>query len=263
MTTPRVQPVATAPNAGRPSAFAVLRLANFRWLLLGTTLSNSAQWIQQVTLSWLVYDLTASGTMLGTLNLVRSVATLGLALAAGVAIDRLARRTLMFVTNGWLCAISLALGLALLASHAAIWPLFVFTFLGGVAQAIDLPLRQTVVFVLVPRLLVTGAVALVQTGWALMRSLGPALGGFLILWVGPGGNFLVQAAVYALITLTIIRIRFPAERADRVEGAMPGGLRAGLRYVATERTTRAFLLMGWVLPLCIIPNFVALPPIYA
>jgi ENTS family enterobactin (siderophore) exporter len=40
-------------------------------------------------------------------------------------------------------------------------------------------------------------------------------------------------------------------------------MREGLRYVATERTTRAFLLLGWVLPLLIIPNFAALPPIYA
>ena len=76
-------------NAG---AFAVLRIPNYSWFLTGTTLSNAAQWIQQVTLSWLVYDITSSGAMLGTLNLVRSIATLGLAPIAGVAIDRLPRQ---------------------------------------------------------------------------------------------------------------------------------------------------------------------------
>src|SRR5918998_209407 len=95
------QTVATTAGSGWSRAFAPLALPDFRWLLAGTTLSNAAQWIQQVTLSWLVYDLTQSGAMLGTMNLVRSVATLGLALAAGVAIDRLSRRTLMFVANGW------------------------------------------------------------------------------------------------------------------------------------------------------------------
>jgi predicted MFS family arabinose efflux permease len=238
-------------------------MPDFRWLHLGTTLSKGAKWIQKVTLSWLVYDLTTSGASLGALNLVRSVATLGLAPLAGVAIDRLSRRMLMFAANGWLLTISLALGIALLAGRAAIWQLFAFSFLGGVAQAIEMPLRQTVVFVLVPRLLAPSAVALVQTGWALMRSLGPALGGFLILWFGPAGNFLVQAGAYALITLTIARISFPPGRvADPRENAR-GGMREGLRYVATERTTRAFLLLGWVLPLLIIPNFAALPPIYA
>ena len=65
-----------APKVG---TFAALRLRDFRLLLIGTTLSNAAQWIQQVTLGWLVYELTGSGTALGTINLVRSIAALGLA----------------------------------------------------------------------------------------------------------------------------------------------------------------------------------------
>lgn len=244
-------------------AFAALRLRDFRLLLLGTTLSNAAMWIQQVTLGWLVYDLTGSGAALGSLNLVRSAATLGLSPVAGVAIDRFPRRALMYVANGWLLAISLTLGLALLTGEAALWPLFVFTFLGGVAQAIDMPLRQTVVFALVPRPVAPNAVALIQTGWALMRSLGPGIGGFLLLWFGPGGNFLAQAAAYALIMFTIARIVFPPGGLSGPRQALRRNLGEGLRYIARAPVTRAFMLMGWVLPLFIIPIYVALPPIYA
>ena len=251
---------------GRPAreeatTFASLRLPDFRLLLVGTTLSNAAQWIQQVTLGWLVYEMTSSGTMLGSINLVRSVATVGLAPAAGVAIDRLPRRNLMVSVNSWLFVLSMSLGVGLLVGQARIWWLFAFSFLGGIAQAIDMPLRQTVVFSLVPRSLAPNAVALVQTGWAVMRSLGPALGGFLILWFGPGGNFLVQALAYALIAFTIVRIHFPPASAEA--GARRGSISDGLRYVLSERGTLAFVLMGWILPLFIIPNFSALPPIYA
>ncbi len=254
---------ATAP-AERGRTFASLGLRDFRLLLTGTTLSNAAQWIQQVTLSWLVYDITASGTMLGSVNLVRSAATVGLAPAAGLAIDRVSRRPLMVAVNGWLLALSLGFGLLILRGRIDIWWLFAFSFLGGLAQAVDMPLRQTMVFSLVPRALAPNAVALVQTGWAVMRSLGPGLGGFLILWFGPGGNFLVQAAAYALIAATIVRISFPPRSAgDARAAAVRGGLRDGLRHVVAHRGTRAFVLMGWILPLFIIPNFSALPPIYA
>jgi predicted MFS family arabinose efflux permease len=254
----------TAPQrTARPGNYAVLRLPSFSWYLLGATLSNSAMWIQQVTLSWLVYDLTSSGTMLGTLNLVRSFATLGLAPLAGVAIDRLSRRALLLATNIWLFAISFGFGIVLLAYPDVIWPLFVFTLLGGVAQAVSMPLSQTIVFSLVPRSLAPSAVALVQTGWAVMRSLGPAIGGFLILWFGPAGNFFVQAGAYALVILTIFKITFPPERPPVTTVSTTSSLREGLQYIAHERTTRAFLLMGWVLPLLIIPNYSALPPIYA
>ena len=259
---PAEQEVAVPPDE-TGGTFASLRLRDFRLLLTGTTLSNAGQWIQQVTLSWLVYDLTASGAMLGTINLVRSVATLGLAPVSGVAIDRFPRRTLMLAVNAWLFVISLGLGLLLLTGRVGIAHLLVFTFLGGIAQALDIPLRQTAVFTLVPRALAPNAVALIQTGWALMRSLGPALGGFLILWFGPGGNFLIQATAYALIALTTVRIVWPAVKADSKGSASLRNLGDGLRYIAREPGTRAFVLMGWVLPLFIIPNFAALPPIYA
>lgn len=252
--------VAPARPAGN---FAVLRQRNFAWFLAGTTLSNAGQWIQQVTLSWLIYELTGSGAMLGTLNLVRSVATLGLAPIAGVAIDRFSRRGLLLATSGWLFAISAIFGVILSFNPGLIWPLFAFSFLGGVAQAVSQPLRQTVVFDLVQRAYVPSAVALVQTGWAVMRSLGPALGGFLILWVGPEGNFFVQAGAYGLVAFTILKMSFPPDRVALAAGNTRGNLIEGLRYVIAEPTTRAFVLMGWVLPLFIIPTFSALTPIYA
>lgn len=263
MTQPPGQPTAGPQRAESTGALAPLRLPNFAWFLAGATLSNSAQWIQQVTLSWLVYDLTASGTMLGTLNLVRSIATLGLAPLAGVAIDRLPRRGMLAVANGWLFTISAVFGLVLMANPAVIWPLFVFALLGGVGQAVTMPLTQTLVFSLVPRALAPSAVALVQTGWAVMRSIGPALGGFLILWVGPAGNFFVQATAYALVALTILKLKLPPRPAEATGSTAGGSLREGLRYIAAEPTTRAFLLMGWILPLFIIPSFSALPPIFA
>ena len=74
--------------------FSSMRFRNFNLLLLGTTLSNAAQWLQQVSLNWLVYDITASGTAIGTINVVRSISSLGLTPVAGVIIDRIPRRAL-------------------------------------------------------------------------------------------------------------------------------------------------------------------------
>jgi len=252
-----------AEPAARNGTFAVLRVPSFAWFLTGTTLSNAAQWIQNVTLSWLIYDLTSSGALLGTLNLVRSIATVGLAPLAGVVIDRLPRRGLLYVTSTWLFAISFAFGLVLLGNPAIVWPLFLFSFLGGIGQAVSLPLRQTVVFSVAPRSLMPSAVALVQTGWAVMRSIGPAIGGFLILWVGPAGNFFVQAGAYALVTLTITKLHLPYEKMDVVKAKSGGSFREGWTYIASHPTTRAFLFLSFLLPLFIIPNFSALPPIYA
>jgi len=252
---------ATPPEKIGP--FASLRLRNFRWLLAGTTLANAGTWIQQVTVSWLVYDITGSGTLLGSVNLVRSMAALSLVPIAGLLIDRLNRRTVMLMMNGWLFVITLALGLVLLFSQAQISYLFVFSFLAAIAMAFNMPIRQVVVFDLVPRAYTPNAMALVQTGWSLMRSFGPAIGGFLIVWFGAGGNFLVQAGAYALIAITVIQIRFPPRKAVGTTSSPLQNIKEGLRYIAKERVTRTFMLIGFILPLLIIPIFTILPPIFA
>ena len=240
-----------------------LRIPDFRLLLLGTTLSNAAQWIQQVTLAWLVYDLTGSGTMLGTVNLVRSVSSISMIPIAGVLIDRLRRRKLLMMNNGWLFAMTLSWGLLLVTGHRQMIFIFIFSFLAGIVAVMDLNLRQVLVFDLLPRSHAPNGLALVQTGWSVMRSFGPAIGGFLLLWFGPGGNFLVQAGAYLLIVITVLQIQFPERKSTAVRSSAIDNIKEGIRYVAREKMTRAFMMMGFVLPLFIIPIFSILPPIYA
>ncbi len=96
-----------------------------------------------------------------------------------------------------------------------------------------------------------------------MRSFGPGIGGFLILWVGPGGNFLVQAGAYALIALNIMQIKFPARKSEAVRSSPLQNIREGIQFVVKQRVTRTFMMMGFILPLFIIPIFTILPPIYA
>ena len=167
----------------------------------------------------------------------------------------------MLFTNTWLLAISFTLGISIVFGQAQLWWLFIFTFLGGAAQALDIPLRQTVVFAVVPRAMAPNAVALIQTGWAVMRSIGPALGGVLILYFGAGGNFLIQAFAYVLVMITVVNMKFP--EAVPPQTRVKHKLSDGIRYIVGDPTTRAFVLMGWVLPLFVIPVYVALPPIYA
>lgn len=245
------------------STLRSLSIRNFRLLLTGTVLSNAGQWIQQVTLSWLVYDITGSGTILGTISLVRSAASLGMIPMAGILIDRLKRRKLLMLENGFLFSITFTLGLLLLLGYQHIWFLFIFAFMAGMVQTVDMALRQVLVFDLVPRSQTPNALALIQTGWSLMRSFGPMLGGFLILWIGPGGNFIVQSSAYALIVVTIMQIRFPLQKTGIVSVSPLENIKEGIGHVMKERITRTFTFMGFILPLFIIPIFTILPPIYA
>ena len=53
---------------------------------------SAGQWIQQVTLGWLVYELTGSSMLLGLLNGLRALPFLVTGPMAGVAADRMDRK---------------------------------------------------------------------------------------------------------------------------------------------------------------------------
>jgi len=250
------------PPLQPPGMIDSLKIPNFRYLLSGTVLTNAAQFIQQVTLNWLVYNLTGSGAMLGYLNVVRAVATLGIVPVSGLLIDRLDRRKLLLIVNAWLFLITLVIGLLFVFGHSQVYYLYIFTFLCGLAQTIDNALRQVIVFNLVPRANTPTALAFIQTGWGMMRTLGPALGGFLILWVGPGGNFLVQTGAYALVMFTVLKIQFSTVKKD-TPGSPFQNIKEGFRYIAGHKNTLTFMSMGFMLPLFIVPVFTVLTPIYA
>ena len=71
---PTLEPIAHAtPQGFLGKTFSSLRHANYRYLWFGTVFMSAGQWIQQVTLGWLLYDLTGSSVLLGALNGLRAL----------------------------------------------------------------------------------------------------------------------------------------------------------------------------------------------
>jgi len=260
-TSERPEPATATPE--KTGAFESLRLPNFRLLWTGSVLAYSTQWITQVILSWLIYDLTGSGTILGAIVLIMSAASLCMLPMVGLLVDYFDRRKLLQFEIGCMLVLTLALGLVLVTGHSNVVYLFTFAFLCGLTGAIDQNLRQVLVFDLVPRNQTPGAMALNQTGWSVMRVLGPSMGGFLLIWCGAGGSFLVQAAIFLLISLTVLRMKVPERKRAPIQNSPMQNIKDGLSYLAREPVTRTFTLIGIVMPILVVPVFATLPAIYA
>src|SRR5204863_1592386 len=92
------QPFRMAPER-LPVAFQSLRHRNYRLLWIGTIISNSGDWMDQIALNWLVYQLSGSAVQLAVLNLARLAPIFVFTLVGGVIADRAERRRLLFTTQ--------------------------------------------------------------------------------------------------------------------------------------------------------------------
>ncbi|MGH2600697.1 MAG: MFS transporter, partial [Dehalococcoidia bacterium] len=243
---------------------ASLRHRDFALLWSSSAVMSGGQWLQQVTLSWLVFDWTGSAFLLGLINGVRLLPFLFTSPISGVLADRMDRRRLMLVTQVYLFVTTLLMGLLLLAGQAQIWHLFVFTFLSGLGWSFTMPVRQSLVSALVPREDVLNAVALSSAAFNLTRMIGPAVGGLLLVTVGGAGNFIAQAGCYAVVIAMVAAMRVPPipRSADRPRESMWSSMADGVRYVRRTPSVLALLTLALV-PMTLGMPYQSLLPIFA
>jgi MFS family permease len=243
----------TRPQRSRLRTFSSLRHADFRYLWVGTLFMSGGQWIQQVTLGWLLYDLTGSAVLLGLLNGLRALPFLIASPIAGVAADRMDRKKLILVTQYVLVTATIGMGVLVGLGFLQVWHLFVFTVITGITWAFVDPVRQTLVPALVPREDLMNAVALNSAAFNLTKIVGPSLGGALIVVSGAAGNFFVQSLAYLGVLASIYWMTIPPTPTEARQSSAMANLKEGLVYVWSNPSV--FALMATAL----VPRIFAVP----
>jgi MFS family permease len=240
--------------------FSSLRHRDYRYLWSGTLMMSAGQWVQQVTLGWLIYDLTGNSMLLGALNGLRALPFLITGPMAGVAADRMDRRKLLLRTQWVLVATALLFGLLVGSPFLQVWHIFVFTLITGVAWTITEPVRMSMIPNVVPKVDLANAIALNSGGFNLMKVLGPALGGALIAWFGAAENFFVQAVAYSGVLAMIYWMHIPPHRSNATKSATAfANLKEGFTYVWSTPAVLALMTLAYVPRVFAVPYQTLMP----
>jgi MFS family permease len=128
---------------GVKSAMHALEHRNFRLFFGGQTISLVGTWMQRIALGWLVYRLTNSAFLLGTVGFASQIPTFLLAPFAGVFADRWNRQRMLVVTQTLAMTQALILSFLVLTGTVLIWHMVVLSVLLGIVNAFDMPVRQS------------------------------------------------------------------------------------------------------------------------
>ena len=227
-------------------------------------LSAGGNWIQQITLSWLAWELTESPIKVAVVLGLRTIALLGSPLA-GVIADRFDRRKVMMIDHLVLMLIAVVFAGVILADQLEEWHLYAFAFVGGIGWAMNNPVRQVLVGNSVPREELTNAIALNSMGFNTMRMVGPLVGGQLIWLFGPGVNFLIQAILYVVGFFALIPYR-PMSQPTRTVGEPEEkgpGLGDGFAYIAKHPTLLTLVIVTFMLTFTMMAFITTQIPFYA
>ena len=233
---------------------------NYRLLWCGNFFANSAQWLQLLTVGWLVRELSEGSAVAGLLVVtVGGINTLpGLIVGpwGGVISDRFDRRRLVISLQSVMAVLAFCFAALVLTGRVEVWHAYGYVILAGACHAMVQPMRQALIAGTVPREMLGNALAtnvLTITG---TRIFGPFIGGILIVTLGFFWNFTIEACLYLANIAMIFSLRTPYFQPGdaRRRGSFFANLIEGMRYIwSGERAIFQLMIVS------VIPNIILHP----
>lgn len=234
----------------------------YRYLFVGTALTMMSNFMQQVALGWLIYDLTNSPTWLGIASFARGIPMLFFSLPSGVLVDRFDRRTVLIIAQGLTALVALSLSALIASGLIQPWQVVVAALLSGCLFVVIIPARQALVPATVERSQLSAAIPLMSTGQNAGRVVGPSLAGLLIAGFGAAASFAVQAAGFVLALLCAAMLAPQPTSSRTRQNSAVQNLLEGVRYCWEDRTVLALMALQAIPALLIMP-YIQLLPIFA
>jgi MFS family permease len=243
-----VTPDVTSTHTPRRSiplqkTFSALHHRNYRLYFIGQLVSITGTWMQNVAQGYLVYQLTNSPFYLGVVGFSSAIPVLFLSLWAGVAVDRLPKRTILLVTQSGAMFLALMLSADVFLGWVQPWHVVIFAFLLGAVNAFDAPTRQAFVVDMVGREDLQNAIGLNSAIFQMARIVGPTIAGIALALVGPAWCFLLNGVSFiaVIIGLWLMQVDFvPKARSKESPLAQ---IRQGLAFIRHNQIVRTLLGM--------------------
>jgi predicted MFS family arabinose efflux permease len=222
-------------------AFISLQYPNYRLWFIGQLVSLVGTWTQSTAQGYLIYELTKSPAFLGYASFANGLPSWLFTLYAGAIADRVPRRTLMVITQSSMLVLAFVLAMLTFSGAVQWWHILILTFLLGTCNAFDAPARQAFVLEMVEREDITNAIALNSTMFNSAVVLGPAFGGLLYAWVGPGWCFTINGISFLAVIIALLLMKLKPFVPAPSNGSALKDMADGLRYTLNHPSVRMLI----------------------
>jgi MFS family permease len=244
------------------AAGRALRHRNFQLFFGGQLISLVGTWMQTVAQSWLVYKLTGSGLLLGSVGFASQIPVFLFAPLGGITADRSNRQRVVIATQTASMILALVLAALTLTHRVTVKEIFVLAALLGVVNAFDIPGRQAFLVDMVGKGDLMNAIALNSSMFNGARVVGPAVAGVLVARLGEGWCFFANGVSYIAVIVGLLMMNVHAPARASVDTSPFEHIIEGFRFVGKTAPIRALLLLLGVVSMTGMP-YVVLMPIFA
>ena len=162
--------------------------------------------MQLWALLWHVRLLSEQPIALGGIGLARILPVIIFSLIGGAVADSTDRRRILFVTQGIMALVALALAWLTYTGEITLWQIYLLTAIQATAIAFDLPARQALVPNLVPAEDLPNAFSMQSISFQVGSIIGPAMSGLVIAYWGQYYTYLINAVTFVAVIGALLLI---------------------------------------------------------
>ena len=202
-------PSVKAAKPGLRDSMRALRHRNFALFWWGALVSNTGTWVQNVTVPFVVFQITRSPAWVGFAAFAQFFPALLMGPAGGVIADRFPRRTVLLVSQSAMAAVAFVLWGAWVSGVRSPWAIVAIVASSGLIAGLNIGAWQAFVSELVPRDDLLNAVTLNSAQFSAARAFGPAVGGVVLALLGPSWSFFINGLSFAAVIGGVALINVP------------------------------------------------------
>lgn len=241
---------APGPQAQDSRSYAALRHPAARMYLIGAALAMTADSIEHVISYWMIYEKFQSPTLAGFAVIAHWVPFILFSIFTGALADRYDPRRIIQIGMALFMAVSLGWGVLFLTDGLEKWHAVVLLIVHGMAGVFWAPAGQVLIHDIVGERQLQSAIRLLATSRVLGLLLGPAIGGALMLALGPSVAIFVNVLIY--VPLVVWLINNPKRvHTDRTHGAPMKS------FTDMFRTVQIIAKVPVVFPMTLLAGFAA------
>ena len=236
-----------------------LKHRNFRLFFSGQMISLVGTWMDNIAEAWLVYRLTGSSLLLGTVAFAGQIPIFLLGPIGGFVADRMNRRSIVVATQVSSMILASILSFLTLTKRITVGELIAIATLMGVVNAFDVPARQSFLVEMVGREDLMNAIALNSSMFNSARVIGPSVAGILVASIGEGWCFFANAVSYIAVIAGLLMMRVPPSAVEKHSASPLEHIAEGFRFVMRTGPIRALLLLTGLNSIVALPYSVLMP----
>src|SRR6266571_3987353 len=251
-----------APVAGRIrngarawyESLSPLRIRSVRIYLSGQVISLIGIWMQQTAQSWVVWELSHSGTALGIAAMLAFLPTFVLGPWMGVFADRWDRRKVLIATQSFAMVLAFVFAILVQTRVIALWHVL------GIVSALDFPSTQAFIGDIAGMARVREAIILNASIFQVSRMIGPALAGWGIGYLGVASAFWINGVTFLAVIASLLAIR--GRQVRRASTGRPlQEFREGLAFLRKETRAQDLLAFSVMVTFFGISSIIILPAV--